>query len=371
MDSEDAWHQLLALSDVPGGLDDGVAETLVHLLHQRGEPVVLEWALPALADHSPGRRQAAAWVLGQLGYEQGRPFADQVMPALAAAARSEQDNDTRQGLVAALGHADDPTWVPELLSYVEDGYPAVRESVAGALPLMFAGDDMSADAVKALITLTCDSDPDVRDWATFSLGKQGRADSDEIRNALAARLDDEEADTRFEAAVGLARRGDPRALAAVASRLDDRPATICLLDLDAAAELADPILLPALERIRIQWTGDDDAHSVAVKYAIARCEPAAHDLARRVVPHFVDAVNGALVDVGWTVASSGEYPQTLLTVHRPDGSLGEKHDATLLWDGVSPTEFNLAQEVASWEDAIRGMAAEAPQMGPVTDEDSA
>jgi HEAT repeat protein len=206
VDSKDAWQQLLALSDAPDGLDEAVAETLVHLLHQRGEPVVLEWALPALDDPRPGRRQVAAWVLGQLGYEQGRPFADQVMPALAAAARSEQDNDTRHGLVAALGQADDPAWVPELLKYADDGYPAVRESVAGALPIMFAGDDMSADSVKALITLTRDGDPDVRDWATFSLGNQGRADSDAIRDALAARLDDEEGDTRFEATVGLARR---------------------------------------------------------------------------------------------------------------------------------------------------------------------
>jgi HEAT repeat protein len=371
VDSEDAWQQLLALSDAPDGLDEAVAETLVHLLHQRGEPIVVEWALPALADPSPGRRQAAAWVLGQLGYEQGRPFADQVMPALAAAARSEQDDDTRQGLVAALGHADDPVWVPELLSYVEDGYPAVRQSVAGALPIMFAGDDMSADAVEALITLTRDSDPEVRDWATFSLGNQGRADSDAIRDALAARLDDDEGDTRFEAAVGLARRGDPRALAAIAGRLEDESATIYLLDLDAAAELADPVLLPGLERLRIKWTGDDDAHAVAVSYAIARCEPATHDLAKRVEPQFVDAVNRALIDVGWTITSSGEYPLTILTVRRPDGSLADNHDATLLWDGVSPTDFNLVQEVASWVDAIQGMAAESPQLGPVTDEDSA
>lgn len=150
--------------------------------------------------------------------------------------------------------------------------------------------------------------------------------------------------------------------------VEDRPG---VLDLDAAAELADPVLLPALERLRTEWTGDDDAHSVAVSYAIARCEPATRDLAKRVEPQFVDAVNRALVELGWTIASSGEYPLTILTVRRPDGSLAGKHDATLLWDGVSPTDFNLAQEVGSWADAIRGMAAEASRMGPITDEDSA
>jgi hypothetical protein len=108
-----------------------------------------------------------------------------------------------------------------------------------------------------------------------------------------------------------------------------------------------------------------------VNYAITRCEPASHDLAKRVEPQFVDAVNRALADVGWTIMSSGEYPLTTLTVRRTDGSLVDNHDATLLWDGISPTEFNVVQEVASWVNAIRAMAAESPQMGPVTDEDSA
>ncbi len=93
MDSEDAWGQLLGLGDAPGdAFDDEAAETLVYLLHQRGEPVVLEWALPVLSDEDPWRRQAAAWVLGELGYEHGRPFADRVMPALAQAARIERDD---------------------------------------------------------------------------------------------------------------------------------------------------------------------------------------------------------------------------------------------------------------------------------------
>lgn len=61
----------------------------------------------------------------------------------------------------------------------------------------------------------------------------------------------------------------------------------------------------------------------------------------------------------------------ILTVRRPDGSLSDKHDRTLLWDGINPAEFNLAQEVASWSDAIGGIAGEARQLGLVTDEDSA
>jgi len=358
VDSENAWTQLLALSSASGELDEEAAEPLVHLLHQSGEAVDVEWALPVLADPIPARRQVAAWVLGQLGYEKGRPFGERVMPALADAARVERDDDTRQALVAAIGHAEDPVWVPELLRHAGDDYPSVRQGIAGALPIMFRGDEMSANAVTALITLTRDTDPDVRDWATFSLGSQSRADDDAIRDALAARLDDDEGDTRFEAALGLARRGDPRALSAVSRRLEDETATIYLLDLAAAAELADPVLLPTLNTLRLKWATDKDAHTVAVDYAITRCEPATHDLAKALAAQFTDRVNHAVLDIGWTIESSGDYPLTVLTVRRPDGHLSTNHDGTMLWDGVSPTEFNIAQEAESWSNAVRDMAAE-------------
>jgi hypothetical protein len=278
------------------------------------------------------------------------------MPALASAARSERDDDTRAALVTALGHADDPAWVPELLRHAEDTYAPVRQRVAGALPDMLAGADMSDAAIAALITLTRDADPDVRDWATFSLGTQGRADSEAVRDALAARLDDEGGDTRFEAAVGLARRGDPRALVEVARRLDDETATIYLMDLDAAAQLADPVLLPALDRLRVRWAADDDLHTDALTYAIDRCQPVTRELAKTKQVAFTTALNQALVDNGWTIESNGSYPLTTLTVRRADGSLDASRDRTLLWDGVSPTDFDVAQKVASWLEAISDMA---------------
>jgi HEAT repeat protein len=72
-------------------------------------------------------------------------------------------------------------------------------------------------AVAALIDLSADSDGDVRDWATFSLGVQIDRDTADVREALAARLQDSYGDTRAEAVRGLARRRDERALEAVLS----------------------------------------------------------------------------------------------------------------------------------------------------------
>jgi HEAT repeat protein len=55
--------------------------------------------------------------------------------------------------------------------------------------------------------LTQDTAPEVRDWATFALGTQIDLDTSEIRDALAARLNDPDEVTRAEAATGLSRRG--------------------------------------------------------------------------------------------------------------------------------------------------------------------
>lgn len=58
--------------------------------------------------------------------------------------------------------------------------------------------------------MTEDPDAEVRDWATMGLAGLAQ-DSEPIRDALAARLDDEDLNTVAEATRGLATRGDARA----------------------------------------------------------------------------------------------------------------------------------------------------------------
>ncbi len=64
------------------------------------------------------------------------------------------------------------------------------------------------DAIETLIELSADKDPDIRDWATFSLGTQIETNNDSITKVLWERMKDSSKMVRFEAIAGLAKRKD-------------------------------------------------------------------------------------------------------------------------------------------------------------------
>jgi HEAT repeat protein len=136
-----------------------------------------------------------------------RTFPDASADALCAYALDEQDPAVLATIAHAFGHLGERHGEELLLSLVDHPEVAVRDGVARGL----AGRQEPA-AVDALITLSADEDPDVRDWATFALGTLAELDSPELREALAARLEDPDEETRVEAIVGLAVRNDDRAV---------------------------------------------------------------------------------------------------------------------------------------------------------------
>ncbi len=143
----------------------------------------------------------------------------------------------------------------------------IRADVAFAL-CSFDGQDV----VDALITLSSDSDRDVRDWATAGLGTFLELDSPQIRNALVARLSEEDAEIRGEALIGLAKRKDERVLEPLKRELSGEFwGSWCF---EAAELIADPMLYPLLLslRERIADEGEDRFLSDA-DHAIAACKP--------------------------------------------------------------------------------------------------
>jgi hypothetical protein len=231
---------------------------IVTEVHRRADRPAFDAARALACSDDGAERMLGLDILAQIGYPANRPFARETLPVLVAACDDERPA-VLESAIAALGHLADPQGLAAALRHAAHPSEGVRFSIAFTLPSI-AGDPPAAEAIAALIQLSADPDPDVRDWATCGLGSLLDADSAPIRQALAERLDDPEGDTAGEALLGLARRRDPRALPVLLSLLDGNPGNLIV---EAAAELADPAALTALQRLkRDGWQHDDPLPSV-------------------------------------------------------------------------------------------------------------
>jgi HEAT repeat protein len=191
---------------------DGDHWPLVVELHRRGTRQIFAQAAAWCASPEPRLRTLGADLLGQLGFAAAHPFAAESTPVLVALLGDAEPAVTAAALTA-LGHlgTGDAADIAALSGHAST---EVRFAVASCLC-----NRPAPAAVEALIGLSRDVDPEVRDWATFGLGSLVGVDSEAIRLALLARLDDPDPETRGEAMVGLAVRGDRRAEAAIRAAL--------------------------------------------------------------------------------------------------------------------------------------------------------
>jgi hypothetical protein len=122
----------------------------------------------------------------------------------------------------ALDRADEED-VRDLVALASHGDPRDRSEVALALPLAGRDELPSEDAVAVMIGLSTDTDRRVRDYGCMALGTQWREiDTPQLRDALAARLDDIDRDAACEALLGLAYRADSRAVDRISTSWSNR-----------------------------------------------------------------------------------------------------------------------------------------------------
>jgi HEAT repeat protein len=245
---------------------------IVAELHRRCDRPVFDAAVLLAGSDDPHARVLGLDILGQVGYLADRPFLEETLPVLQTACADECPA-VLVAAVAALGHIRDRRALPAVLRHAGHDHAEVRHRVAAALPGI-VGDPPADEGVAALIRLTADPDPDVRDWATFGLGSQLDVDSAPVRDALAARLADGEGDTAGEALVGLARRGDPRALPAVLAGLAVDPGNLVV---EAAGYLRAAQALPALLRLKAAGWQQGDPRPAVLDDAIRSCSPSSPD----------------------------------------------------------------------------------------------
>jgi HEAT repeat protein len=244
--------------------DDPDAVALLATLHYRGGPEEFRAGSALLASADPRERAAGADILGQLGW-QDRTFLDESVDALLRALHDPAD-EVVQSAMFALGHRESERAIEDLLPFCDHASADFRyASVHGLMP-----HDVPV-VVDALIRLSCDTDRDVRDWATFTLASQFESDSPSLRAALHERLTDSDPEVRGEALLGLARRGE----AAIA------PMILCELEgefhgdwaVEAAELLGDAQFLPALKRLWERLDARDAEYfRASVQDAISACE---------------------------------------------------------------------------------------------------
>lgn len=247
----------------------------VSELHGRAEDRTFQLASVLCDSYAGGERCLGADVLAQLGAQPGAspaesPFASAAGDVLMRLLAEDDEPAVLSSAAVGLGHLHDDRAIEPLVGLASNPDPVVRRAVVHGL--MGHDDDR---AVAALIELSGDEDGDVRDWATFSLGVQIERDTEDVREALAARLGDTYGDTRAEAVRGLARRRDERALdAALAADGADGSATLDEAVVLLGASTGDPRLLARLEALK----ADPEAAALygdELERALARCSGSA------------------------------------------------------------------------------------------------
>lgn len=258
-DDPRAVNELITAALCEPGED--LAWDAVCALHWRGTREVFDRAVRLCQSPCAVERRLGADILGQLGVPQPN-FSGESLRTLLGMLETEREHGVLTAVLVALSHLGREEAIRPACRVRRHEDPDVRHGVVLAL----TGHEAYA-ALEALAELTRDPVPLVRDWATFALGSQVEADTPELRGAFIERLSDEDIDTRAEAIIGLARRGDRRVLPALRDELAS--SSVGALAVEAAALIGDPelhALLVALEARR-------DIEQHALGEAIRACSP--------------------------------------------------------------------------------------------------
>jgi HEAT repeat protein len=241
--------------------DDDAAWDAIAALHWRGSKDVLDRAVTLTRSDDPASRGRGADILGQLGLPE-RTFPDECFSAVLPLLADEAEMVVCDAIYA-LQHINPLRAAPHIIPFGDHENDHIRHAVAFGL-----GAVDTLDAQEVLLKLMKDRDADVRNWATFGLGQQSEADSEQIRSALAMALSDHDADVRYEGIIGLGRRRDGRAVRYLKLLLHEDPddifareAAARLLGLNESGQSTTSDLLGSLQRLQ-RWSGGSVPRSV-------------------------------------------------------------------------------------------------------------
>ena len=245
--------------------DDDKAWVFVQELQKIGTAEVLICAAGLSHSEDPKERCLAANILGQLGVPD-RTYPKESIDILIEMLQGEQEPIVLEAIAVALGHQDTERAVDALYPIRNHPDAQVRLGVTFGILQQDA-----QTAIDMLLSFMNDNDDEIRDWATFGIGSMLDIDTPAIREALYARVRDNEADVRAEAIVGLAIRKDARIVQTILDQLSE--AEFHPLIVDAAAEMADNRFHPALLALQktIRGKNKDNFLDQNIERAIQAC----------------------------------------------------------------------------------------------------
>jgi HEAT repeat protein len=230
------------------------------VLQQSNSRDVLDAIIKLTVISQADERKLAALVLMRAP---GRTFEEEAIAAITAMMALEKDEQVIGALAFAVKHLD-ITDCSEFFSQIAQSKNAeTRYAAAFAL----AGRSEDALAIETLISLSHDPDNDVRDWATFGLyldAQRKQPITSDIKEALLARINDSDDETRYQAIAGLATCKEPRVLEPLIKALEADD--VWHLAIEAAKELGHPALYPTLVKLQEDFPSDK-----LVAQAIAAC----------------------------------------------------------------------------------------------------
>jgi HEAT repeat protein len=237
--------------------DDDVCWSYVRAIHKRATSETFEAAKNLCESEDSAKVVIGTWILGELGYPD-KPFFEETVNLLVPLSRTEIDIEALQSITSTLGKIGGPAALERLLELKNHEHEDIRYSVTHGLLTI-----ESDDAIGALLELSHDDDEDVRNWATFGLGSQVETDTPEIREALLARLNEDDAEIRGEALVGLAVRKDKRVVELLVKELTGK--VVGTLAVEAAFEIGDERLYDALIALNDWWDVDEKLLTEAIE----------------------------------------------------------------------------------------------------------
>lgn len=238
----------------------------IDLLQCRGSREIFDRALMLTQSSNPEERRLGINILGQLNVA-GRTIPDNGVTTLVNLLDHEFDPLILQDICIALGHLNDPRSIEAQLRFCLHPDWEVRCGVVNGL-----SGQTDERAIAALIALSADVHPQVRNWATFGLGSLLEIDTPAIREALYQRLlaeevkVDETAEIYGEALVGLARRKDERVLPQLIQELTSK--RVSALAIEAAEAFADSRLYSSLLQLQTWWDSESELEG-----ALLACRP--------------------------------------------------------------------------------------------------